>query len=147
MKTLLVIVLVLGYVVFVQRGRLQQRIPCERCGAPGTTAPFRGTEEIPNFYRRPLDLCLVCRRAQESFLTRLFMLRTETRLGFGMASIVQDAERHWGDRATEILALLLVARDSIDLARRILDEDSFARVQPWLEQHLQADHRDQSAAR
>jgi hypothetical protein len=49
---------------------------------------------------------------------------------------VEEAEQVWGQRAPDMLALLLVAREDMDKARRVLTPESFEQVRPWLEQNL-----------
>ena len=49
---------------------------------------------------------------------------------------MKEAERQWGPDALKIIALLELAHENMDSARRILKEDSFNRVKPWIEEQL-----------
>jgi hypothetical protein len=122
--------------------RTRQRVfisldtPCARCGSTGSTLAFSGTDAAPHFYREPLALCLACALAHESFINHLTMLATERRLHFGRSAAIAEAESVWGPRAVDMLALLEVAREDMDQARRILTQESFEEVRPWLEERL-----------
>ncbi|MFX0195853.1 MAG: hypothetical protein ACFFCW_07010 [Candidatus Hodarchaeota archaeon] len=118
------------------RSEFKKSKPCERCGAMGDTESFKGSPSYPNFYRKPLNLCFDCRKAQIDFLEERFMLETEGLLNFGRSGVIKDAEEVFGDQAIDVLALLRVAEKDKDAARRILEEDSFQDVEPWLEQNL-----------
>lgn len=112
------------------------REPCGRCGATGTTRPYQGPPAWPHFFTRPLALCAECRDAQDSFIGHKFMLETEGRLHFGRYRLVGEAEAEWGDEATDMLALMMVARESMDRARRVLSEESFEQARYWLEEYV-----------
>lgn len=132
---LLLAVVVLAIWVASLRCRLR---PCERCKSTGSTEPFRGTDAYPHFYRRPLDLCELCANAQREFLSHRFMLETEARMRFGREKLVKAAQEDWGDKAVDMVALLLVARQDFDMARRLLTAEAFELVKPWLKQNLRA---------
>src|SRR5713226_4869582 len=113
---LLLAVVVLAFWVASLRTRLR---PCERCMSTGSTEPFRGTDEYPHFYGRPLDLCELCVNAQREYLSHRFMLDTEVRMRFGREKLVKAAEEDCGEKAVDMVALLLVARQDFDMARRL----------------------------
>lgn len=123
---------------WARRARMTES-PCQRCGGIGTTRPFRGTATQPDFYRVPLNLCLACTNAQESFIDHRSMLVTESRNRFGRHEMVASAREVWGDRAVDMLALLTVAREDIDKARRILEPRAFEEIRPWLEHQISID--------
>jgi hypothetical protein len=111
---------------------------CQRCSSIGTTQPFRAAGDArPRFHRIPIQLCLDCRLAHESWLRHRLKLEVGGCLHFGRADIVHEAEATWGGRAIDMLALLLVARDSMDAASRLLPPRSFEQARPWLEAHLE----------
>ena len=111
---------------------------CQRCGSIGTTQPFQGTGDArTRFHGLPIQLCLDCRLAHESWFRHRLKLEMGDRPYLGRADIVNEVAAMWGDRATEMLALLLVARDSMDAASRLLPPRSFEQVRPWLEANLE----------
>ena len=111
---------------------------CQRCGSIGTTQPFHGNGDArPRFHGLPVQLCLDCRLAHESWFRHRLKLEMGGRPHFGRADIVTEAKAVWGGRATEMLALLLVARASMDAASRLLPPRSFEQVRPWLEANLE----------
>lgn len=141
MTTVLVIVVVVLaiWVASLKRQLREQHqlsTPCQRCAAIGTTRPYTGPPSQPAFYRQALDLCFECRNAQDSFIGHRLMLETEERFHFGRGEIVKQAEHDFGARAPDMLALLLVAREDMDKARRILTSESFEQARPWLEENL-----------
>lgn len=111
--------------------------PCGRCGTAGSTREFSGADAYPNFYPVPLRLCDKCTTAQRSWLHHRFMLATEKRLRGGRAELIRVAEQDFGDRGIDMVALLFVAGEDIDLARRVMTDESFAEARPWLEGNLQ----------
>jgi len=116
---------------------IRRKKRCDRCGVTGTTEPFQGAlDSYPEFYQTPIQLCALCRFAQESWLRHRFMLQTEGRFHFGRAETVREAEQVWGDRALDMLALLLLASDDMDGARRLLTRESFEEARPWLEANM-----------
>jgi hypothetical protein len=137
---LVIAIIVLALVLANTRRRLRALEPkprCERCGDTETVSPFQGeANSYPLFYREPILLCLNCQLAQESWLRHRFMLETEGRFHFGRAKVVDEAHNLWGDRAIDMLALLLVAREDMDQARRLLTSESFEEVRPWLEANV-----------
>lgn len=108
---LMVVGAIVAAIATFRSTRNRSDAPCKRCGAIGTTHPFRGTVTHPDFYRVPLDLCLTCTSAQESFIDHRSMLATESRLHFGRHESVAAARNVWGDRAVDMLALLAVAKE------------------------------------
>jgi len=116
----------------------RHNLSCKRCGSKGSTEPFKGIPENPDFYKEPINLCSACRSAQEKWIWHRFMLSIEGRLDFGRADLVAMARKDWGDKAVDVLALLSVAREDMDLARRVLDEESFSRIRPWIEENVGA---------
>ncbi len=123
---------------------------CERCGSVDGLMVYSdtATETTRNFvkvlgyfpYEVPLNLCLRCALAQDSFLGNMLMLSIERNFSTGRHSEIKEAEKTWAEDAKKMLALLWVARDSMDLARRILTEDEFVKIKPWLEQGLSTVH-------
>ena len=107
---------------------------CQRCGSIGTAQPYRGRGDTR---RSPVQLCAECRRAHETWSRYRLRLEMGDRAHVGRADILTEAEAVWGGRATDMVALLLVARDSMDAARRLLAPRSFEQVRPWLEASLQ----------
>ncbi len=64
------------------------------------------------------------------------MLSIERQMGVGRSDQVKKAEEVWGGKAKEMMALLYVARENMEYARRILNEDTFVKVKPWLDEQL-----------
>jgi hypothetical protein len=119
---------------------------CQRCGSIGTTQPFRGTGDArPRFHKIPIQLCLDCRLAHESWLRHRLKLDIGGCSGIGRVDIVGEATAVWGSRAPDMLALLLVARDSMDAASRLLRPEVFEEVRSWLEANLEGSQRDEGA--
>jgi hypothetical protein len=110
---------------------------CQRCGSTGTAQPFQGAAGgRPGFHRISLRLCSECRLAHEAWLRYRLRLEMGDRTHLGRADLVTEAKAVWGGRATDMLALLLVARDSMDAASRLLPSRSFEQIRPWLEASL-----------
>lgn len=133
--TVLFVILVVSFLYW----RLQKRrnAPCERCAKIESLTRYYGSATtIKRYYERPLHLCFRCTLAHENFIDHLFMLSTEKRLHFGREGLMKEAERQWGPDALKIIALLELAHENMDSARRILKEDSFNRVKPWIEEQL-----------
>lgn len=120
--------------------------PCERCGEIGSTISYSAsTSETTRsyynlfkrfYYKESLNLCFRCAIAQDSFLSALIMLSIEKEQKFGRNDQITEAEKIWSDQAIDMLALLEVARGSMDSARRILTEEEFKKVKPWVEKVL-----------
>lgn len=114
--------------------------PCERCGNTKNTHLYSETSTDTTrdycrafgefIYKKPLNLCFECSLAQDSFLNKIIIL------SIGHDSQIKEAEKVWGDQALDMLALLLVAQENMDFARRILTEEEFNKVEPWLEEQL-----------
>lgn len=106
---LLLVVIVLGFWIAHLRHEVvrvrEASQPCKRCGATGSTKPYLGPAEVPNFFRVPQLFCGDCRDAQDAFIGHRFMLGTESRFHFGRAALVEEARNHWGAQATDMLAL------------------------------------------
>lgn len=111
--------------------------PCARCGSTHKNREFTGSASLPDFYEEPLVLCVECRQAHTVWLDHLFMLAVEGWDGFARADVVQEAQRAWGEDGIKVLALLLVAEKDMGLASRVLTEDSFRQVRPWIERQLE----------
>jgi hypothetical protein len=137
---LVVSVLLLLVIVLAQRSHIveQRRLrePCDRCGDQGSTHGFRGSGSLPEFFQDELHLCFTCREALAEWLEHLFMLRTERQFSFGRGALIREAEGVWGERAVELVALLLVAERDMDLAKRILTPSAFEKVRPWIQERL-----------
>jgi len=137
-EILIVIVIVLVFWVVSLKSRLKESSesndPCERCGTIGTAKHFIGLgDEYAKYFKEPLKLCFDCCEAQKSFLDNRIMLETEGSYHFGRSELIEAAKLQWGDQALDMLALLFVARDDMDAARRVLSPESFEEVRPWLE--------------
>lgn len=96
-----------------------------------------GIPALPRFYARPLNLCSACVAAQEMWLEHWFMLDTERRLNGGRVGLIRVLEADWGAKAVDMLALLYVAYEDLDLARRVVSDSSFTEIKPWLEGNIQ----------
>ncbi|MEK6953092.1 MAG: hypothetical protein AABX29_08835 [Nanoarchaeota archaeon] len=113
---------------------------CERCSNTNNVICYSAssTETTRDYcrvfgeflYKEPLNLCFECSLAQDSFLNKIIML------SIGHQAQIKEAEKVWGNQAIDMLALLLVARDNMDFARRILTEEEFIKAKPWLEEQL-----------
>ena len=143
---LLVIVSLVILFFWVRQRKIHSRIPCGRCGEIGNTISYfnLSTDATRDYckvfgdflYKKPLNFCFRCVIAHDSFLRELIMLSIEKRQNFGRNDQIQEAEKIWGNRAIEMLALLEVARGSMESARRILTEEEFKKVKPWIEKIL-----------
>ena len=143
--TIFVIILVVLF-FWIRRKRIHSKIPCERCGEIGNTISYSALSSNATrdyckvfkefYYKEPLSLCFWCAAAQDFFLGKILMLSIEKNQRFGRSDQIKEAEKIWGDQAIEILALLWTARENINDARRILTEEAFAEVKPWLEKEL-----------
>jgi hypothetical protein len=123
---------------------------CQRCGSIGTAKPFQGIgDSRARFHRIPIQLCLDCRLAHESWLRHRLQFEMGGGLHLRREDIVDEAKAVWGGRASDMVALLLVARDSMDAASRLLPPDSFEQVRPWLEANLEGneDHEGATSGR
>ena len=130
-----------------------EKISCERCGVTDSN-PYTATttEATLNYqrlfgkflYKEPLHLCFACTIAQDSFLQVLIMLSIEQTTKTGRHQAIEEAQKIWGDEAMDMLALLQVAKTSMDSARRILAEEEFNRIKPWLVETLKNNTNPQS---
>ena len=137
--TIFVIILVVLF-FWIRRKRIHSKIPCERCGEIGDTISYSALSSNATrdyckvfkefYYKEPLNLCFWCAAAQDFFLGKILIL------SIGHRDQIKEAEKIWGDQAVEMLALLWTARENIEDARRILTEEAFAEVKPWLEKEL-----------
>ncbi len=131
-------IIFLIYYVFHLKGELHsERTPCEKCGSKGSTQPFSGLPENPPTYNPPLELCSDCSHAHFWFLTNRSLMETESRYHFGKPSLVNALKPEWGDKAIDMAALIMLAKENIDHARRVMSHEAFEEMRPWLEDVVQ----------
>lgn len=146
MKYFFLLTIFIVIFLWIRQKKLRSKISCERCGEVGDTISYSASTNettrdycrvFGNFlYEKPLNLCFQCAIAQDSFLRALIMLAIEKQQKFGRSIQIEEAEKIWGNRAIDMLALLHVARGSMDSARRILKEEEFNKVKSWIEKTL-----------
>ena len=76
--------------------------------------------------------------AHEAFFREIIMLSIEKNQKFGRSQQREELEKKFGDKAINMLALLDLANNDIDSARRVLDEESFLKIRPWIDEQIRA---------
>ena len=110
---------------------------CQRCGSKGTTTYFSGNVQIPEWSRWPLTLCATCVDAHDLYITNFYNMITEIHFCDGRHGLISQGHKKWGNAAEENLALLLVAKDNMDAARRLFSKECFEIIRPWVQDHLE----------
>lgn len=149
LDTLITVGLIAGIIwvikTFKQRGVPKNSI-CERCGDTGevsiygaqSTDTTRDYQKLFNnfIFDKPKNLCFKCILAHDVFLREIIMLSIEKNQKFGRSQEIEKLEAKFGDKAIDVLALLNVANKDMDTARRILDEKSFSKIKPWIDEQV-----------
>ncbi len=126
----------------------KQKNPCERCGDIGRTSIYsaQSTDTTRDYQKlfntfpfdKPKYLCLKCFLAHEAFLREIVVLSIEKNQKFGRSQQIEKLKEKFGDKAINMLALLNIAKNDMDAARRVLDEESFSKIKPWLDEQIGA---------
>ena len=122
--------------------------PCERCGDTRETSIYgaQSTDTTRDYqklfnnfpFNKPKKLCFKCFLAHEAFFREIIMLSIEKNQKFGRSQQIEELEKKFGDKAINMLALLDLANNDIDSARRVLDEESFLKIRPWIDEQIRA---------